>query len=59
MAFGDDINNCIFSKPSEQLDMYRNIIEESVSGVAVMERESRHVIFMNKFLRKIYGIGTT
>lgn len=49
---------CIFSVPSDQLRLYQNVIEESVSGVAVVEKQDRRVIYMNKYLCSIYEIKT-
>ncbi len=51
---GLPIYYCIFTIPTEEAILYRDVVENSVSGILIGERKGRRVIFANTRFRSTY-----
>ncbi|MCH3967904.1 MAG: PAS domain-containing protein [Atopobiaceae bacterium] len=47
----------VFTEPSDDAALYRSIVEDAAVGVLVCERSTRHILYANGYLRRIYGIS--
>lgn len=45
---------CVFSEPSDEAAMYRNIVENSSTGVTVIEKNTQRIIYANKKICELY-----
>lgn len=55
---GVPVYYCVFTKPTEEVALYRNIVENSNSGIFVAERRSRRILFMNEGVGRLFHIPT-
>ncbi len=54
---GCPVYYCIFTSPSDEANLYRNIVEDSAVGVFVAERKSRQIVYGNKTIRELYHVS--
>jgi PAS domain S-box-containing protein len=47
---------CVFTTPSEETTMYRNIVTNAAAGVFIGECESRRVIYYNRYFMDMFGV---
>ena len=45
---------CVFSEPSDEAALYRNIVENSSTGVTVIEKSTLRIIYANKKICELY-----
>lgn len=53
---GFPVYYCVFTNPSEEMALYRDVVEDSANGVFVAERDSRKVLYISDAVSKIFNI---
>ena len=53
---GCPVYYCVFTTPSEETTLYRNVVEDSASGVLVAERKTNIIIYCNQRMRELYRV---
>lgn len=53
---GYPVYYCVFTVPSDEATIYRNVVEDSADGVVVAEQKTRRIIYCNRAMREMYNI---
>lgn len=56
---GDPLYYCILTYPPKEASLYQNIVEDSNTGIIIAERETKQILFMNRRMRLLFGVGIT
>lgn len=54
---GYPVYYCVFTTPTEETALYRNLTEDSVNGVAVFTYDTRDTLYMNSAAVHFYGLS--
>ncbi|MFA6829998.1 MAG: ATP-binding protein [Bacilli bacterium] len=52
---GFPVYYCVFSSPSDEAALFKNIVEGSDNGIVIAELKNKHVIYANKKIEFFYG----